>query len=462
MLLDPHTNGIPRSSREQLFALTSLAPGAERVPRTRECLRSWRAAGLQVRSFNHPDEITQLAALYDAEFVPVAETTIETFGRHFVPIHALLDWAAERDVPALVINSDIYLRTDARELDRVRRLSAGGLCYIVRHNYTGTLATAEPEPDGIDGFLFQGRDGAKFPRSIMSMGQPFWDYWLPPAFAERGAPLYSVEFPMAFHQNHPRAWSDGAWHRCALDFLRITGRPCADPSFEGCCAMGWHLRRQFDGKTVRIPKHPISIRDWVHRTFRGSAPKVMLELGAHNGEDTDWLARVPNATVHAFEPDPRNHPPARRNVVLHRAAIADRDGTGALVLSERGWGRPWTASSSIKRPKNHLARYDVTFGETIEVELVALDTFSRRHASGAIDFIWADVQGAEGEMIRGGRETLARTRYLYTEYSDDELYEGQVALDDILRLLPDFRVLELWPSDVLLANRRFERHHDGA
>ena len=123
------------------------------------------------------------------------------------------------------------------------------------------------------------------------------------------------------------------------------------------------------------------------------------------------------------------------------------------MLSREGWGREWTHSSSIKRPKNHLQRYPVTFGGSVDVQLVTLDSFHRRERLDIVDFVWADIQGAEGEMVRGGLETLARTRYLYTEYSDDELYEGQATLAEILELLPNFRVLELWPGDVLLENR---------
>ena len=59
-------------------------------------------------------------------------------------------------------------------------------------------------------------------------------------------------------------------------------------------------------------------------------------------------------------------------------------------------------------------------------------------------------------MIRGGQQTLAHTRYLFTEYSDDELYENQVTLREILEMLPDFRIMELWSDDVLLENRRLQ------
>jgi len=182
---------------------------------------------------------------------------------------------------------------------------------------------------------------------------------------------------------------------------------------------------------------------------------VFLELGAHDGTDTAWMAEVPDVVIHAFEPDQRNQQASRSNVVLHRCAVGDRDGSCPFVLSESGWGREWTYSSSIKQPKNHLSRYPVTFGDTIEVGVTTLDSFRREHGLGIIDFIWADIQGAEGEMIRGGRDALAHTRFLYTEYSDHELYEDQVSLQGILELIPDFRIVEIWPDDVLLENRRF-------
>jgi len=141
-------------------------------------------------------------------------------------------------------------------------------------------------------------------------------------------------------------------------------------------------------------------------------------------------------------------------VILHRAAISDQDGSGALIMSHRGWGQEWTHSSSIKQPKNHLHCFPVTFGDSVDVTMITLDTYYQEMNLGIIDFVWADIQGAEGEMIRGGQKMLANSQYLYTEYSDDELYKGQITLDDILDLLPYFRIVEVWPDDVLLENKR--------
>lgn len=440
--------------RETIYALTSLPPGPRNAALIRECLRSWRSAGLAVRAFNHPSEIPALARLYDVDFVPVSETTAAVFGRHFIPINAMVDWAVAQDAPALLINSDIALRMAEWELKRVRWLADGGLCYFVRYNHQGIPDHAWREPHGIDAFLFHGRDAVALPACFLSMGQPFWDYWLPYAFAQDGRPIYAVEYPAAFHRNHPTRWSGQNWQRCALEFARISGLLSGDASGEACLAMSARVREGFDRAKRSLPQRPPPIKEWVQQRFCDAGPKTFLELGAYRGDDTAWLAAIPGVTVHAFEPDPRNHPAPQPNVSLHRAAIAERDGAGSLILSREGWGREWTYSSSLKQPKNHLRQFPVTFGDAVEVDLVALDTFTRQHGLEVIDFIWADIQGAEGEMIRGGRETLARTRYLYTEYSDDEMYEGQPTLRDILAMLPDFRVLELWPDDVLLENRR--------
>ncbi|MEO8380958.1 MAG: FkbM family methyltransferase, partial [Acidobacteriota bacterium] len=438
-----------------VFALTSLSPSEQSIEVQRRSLESWREAGLHVRSFNHPSEIPTLAARYDVELVPVERTGLPVFGRHFIPINRMLEWAAAHDVTALVINSDIELRLAPWEMQRIRRLAEGGLCYFIRHNHDGNLAQASREPYGIDAFLLSGRNAGLIGESFLSMGQPFWDYWLPHMFAVKNLPLLCVDSPAAFHRRHVQRWSWEDWHRCGLEFARVTHQPDALETLESCVAMAARIRDQIDRARTLVTAQPFAIREWVEKRFRNAQPKTFLELGAHRGTDTAWMAQIPGVTLHAFEPDPRNDQPTRPNVTLHRAAIADVDGRSGFVLSAAGWGQVWTHSSSLKRPKHHLTRYPVTFGETIEVETVALDSAARRLGLDTVDFIWADIQGAEGEMVRGGLDLLRRTRYLFTEYSDDELYEGQSTLAELLALLPDYRVLELWSDDVLLENRAF-------
>ena len=439
-------------------ALTSLSPSERAVDAQQRAITTWRDAGMHVRSFNHPTEIAALTSCYDVEFVSVERTAFSVFGLHLIPINRIIEWAAEHDATVMIINADIELRLAPWALQRARRVAEGGLCYWIRHNHDDNLARATVEPFGIDAFLFAARDVGIVPDSFLSMGQPFWDYWLPYLFASQHRPLVCVDFPAVFHRRHAQQWSWNDWHRCGVELGRVIGRLGANQSMAACRAMEAHIRDTIGRARTRLSPRPFSIREWVERRFDDARAKTFLELGAHRGTDTEWLSCIPGVTIHAFEPDPRNEQPPRPNVTVHRAAVGDVDGRAAFILSESGWGQKWTYSSSLKHPKNHLTLYPVTFGETVTVDEITLDSFAQRNNIAAVDFIWADIQGAEGEMVRGGRELLRRTRYLYTEYSDEELYEGQSTLADILELLPDYRVIELWPENVLLENRGFREN----
>jgi hypothetical protein len=158
-------------------ALTSLAPGPDHQPRQQAAIESWRSAGLEVRSFNHPSEIAALTPAYDVSFVGVEQTAAAEFGRPCIPIKAMLDWATQHAVPVLLLNSDIEVRLTPFALYRLRMLGDAGLIYFVRFNHDGDLDRATPELWGIDAFLFHGRNATGFADSFLSMGQPFWDYW---------------------------------------------------------------------------------------------------------------------------------------------------------------------------------------------------------------------------------------------------------------------------------------------
>ena len=179
------------------------------------------------------------------------------------------------------------------------------------------------------------------------------------------------------------------------------------------------------------------LRNWIERL----QPRTIIELGAHTGQDTAWMAAIPGCAVHAVEADPRNRPPAELLARVHwtSAAISDRDGEADFWGSERANDRPYpcTESSSLRRPKEHLRIWpDVTFAaKPVRVQTITLDTFARD--LGPVDLVWADVQGAEDLMVRGGRETLARTSWLVVETSDREVYEGQLRSKEFLALLGD-------------------------
>ncbi|WP_439373314.1 FkbM family methyltransferase [Bradyrhizobium sp. DASA03120] len=199
----------------------------------------------------------------------------------------------------------------------------------------------------------------------------------------------------------------------------------------------------------------------------GNPSPVILDIGCNDGTDTKrFLELCPEARFYCFEPDPRavarfkkKIPPDLDNVSLFEIAISDRNGQIEFHPSNADAEvKEWDLSGSIRRPKNHLTEYEwVRFDQPISVETRRLDDWSSETNVNKLDLIWMDVQGAESDVIAGGRRTLSNTRFIYTEYSDRELYEGQLSLQAILELLPSFEVVRLYPraveGDVLLRNR---------
>lgn len=199
----------------------------------------------------------------------------------------------------------------------------------------------------------------------------------------------------------------------------------------------------------------------------GEEATVILEIGANDGQDSLRLAGAfPSATVHCFEPDPRALALLRRNALgdrirVYPIAISAADGaveffqsSGAPIGQEAEFPDGWHLSGSIRQPLLHLDTHPwCRFDSTIKVESLRLDTWSVQEGIDSVDLIWADIQGAEADLIRGGARALSATRYLYTEFDERELYAGQLGLAGLLELLPGWEVENMYEFDVLLRNR---------
>jgi hypothetical protein len=117
-----------------------------------------------------------------------------------------------------------------------------------------------------------------------------------------------------------------------------------------------------------------------------------------------------------------------------------------------------TLSGSLKVPKERLQAYPwCKFDRSIEVNVMCLDNFAKLWSIGKMDFIWCDVQGAEDKVVAGAQNILRQTRYFYTEFYNNEMYEGQLPLMEILNRLPggaaQWEIAALWPNDALFRFR---------
>jgi FkbM family methyltransferase len=193
---------------------------------------------------------------------------------------------------------------------------------------------------------------------------------------------------------------------------------------------------------------------------------VVVECGCHDGYHTGLMCNLGAQRARSYrhiavEADARIFWQAVRNVgervVVIQAAVSDQVGKAPFWLSS-GTKRTdrYAGSSSLNRPTGVTAAFNgLHFDSTVEVETVTLDSIFRDEKLDHVDFIWADVQGSEKRMIRGGlKECLPRTRYLYTEYGPGGWYEDDATLADIVGLLPGWKVVNDFGSDVLLMNEK--------
>lgn len=208
-----------------------------------------------------------------------------------------------------------------------------------------------------------------------------------------------------------------------------------------------------------------NIYSYLKQIFHNKKNLIVFELGVHIGQDTEKLIKQLNINKYfGFECDPRNIKVLKKknidkHINLIEKAISKDSGVANFYKSNgksKNSKRNNTASSSLFEPATELyKRWSWIFFESaILVETISLDDFCNNLDIKYINFIWCDIQGGEHDMILGGQNILKNTKYLYTEYSDAELYIGQKKLNDILNALPgDWNIIKDFKSDVLLENK---------
>ena len=113
-------------------------------------------------------------------------------------------------------------------------------------------------------------------------------------------------------------------------------------------------------------------------------------------------------------------------------------------------------SGSLCRPTGHLAYSPwCKFSTQIRVATVPLDVWAETYLpDGTVDFMWIDVQGAEGRVFRGGKNVLSRTRYVKAEAHVGEMYEGQPTEAEMAALLSGWTCLGRYGDDLLWQNQK--------
>lgn len=172
------------------------------------------------------------------------------------------------------------------------------------------------------------------------------------------------------------------------------------------------------------------------QTIRGLLPAnpIIFECGAYNGSDTYEMAvGWPDCQIYAFEPlahiysHLENRVGHLPNVKTIPTAIWDRVGVHTMFVSSGGS----TASSSLRRPKDHLSvNPHVIFQHQATVPVTTFDEFMRTEGVDRVDFLWLDMQGTEFESLAASPRTCSSASVIYAEVALKEVYEANVLYDE--------------------------------
>jgi FkbM family methyltransferase len=204
---------------------------------------------------------------------------------------------------------------------------------------------------------------------------------------------------------------------------------------------------------------------------------VIFDVGTFDGNDClEFLTIFKNPTIYAFEGDQRSIDIFKKHVKdapinLVETLLSNVDGFIDFYMSESDTRRHdryefeetcWSASSSIKKPKNHLNIFpDIDFPEAVKTKSQRLDTWIQDKDIELIDVMWVDVNGGEEEFLNGALNTINnKVKYLYIEFNgveDKKLYDECFTKEDIKRQLLNFEELGVFNfmgnfGNVLLKN----------
>lgn len=132
------------------------------------------------------------------------------------------------------------------------------------------------------------------------------------------------------------------------------------------------------------------------------------------------------------------------NCVFINVACGSEEGEMPMYVSHQNQGQ----SNSLLEPKLHLRQHpEVVFDDAEAVKVVRLDNLPIEKEK--YDMLAMDVQGFEGEVLKGATETLKHIKLIYTEVNRGQTYSGNMEIEEIDSLLgvQGFKRVEtFWPS----------------
>lgn len=132
------------------------------------------------------------------------------------------------------------------------------------------------------------------------------------------------------------------------------------------------------------------------------------------------------------------------NVRLYPFACGSEEAVVPMYVSHNNQGQ----SNSLLEPLLHIQQHpEVVFNDAEVVKVVPLDKLDVEKKD--YDFLMMDVQGFEGEVLKGATETLKHINIIYTEVNRGQTYKGNMEIYEMDAFLFEHgfvRKETYWPS----------------
>jgi FkbM family methyltransferase len=193
--------------------------------------------------------------------------------------------------------------------------------------------------------------------------------------------------------------------------------------------------------------------DSMGKIYRKIKPAAILDIGAHHGYTVDKLLDyAPGARIHAFEPTPdsaevlRRRMNRRSNVQVHEIALGDRTGIANFHLNVGDQTNSLLDNLSVGQSPYAPVQKHIS---QVQVQMMTLDEWAAKFEPDGMLLIKADVQGAEGLLVTGGKKTFSqRVAAFYTEICILPQYEHQTTLCDLNQTMVEefgFALFDIYP-----------------
>jgi len=171
--------------------------------------------------------------------------------------------------------------------------------------------------------------------------------------------------------------------------------------------------------------HEPALTKFLLTRFAAPAERNFIDVGANIGYFSCLMSKLagPSGKVLAVEPEPNNLKLLEQNlkinqltnVTVHACALGAKEGSAMLGLYK-----------PANRGRHSILDTDAK--STIEVRLRTLDDLAKSSASDATSWslVKIDVEGYEGFVLAGARETLPRIESLVMEFSPALLRRAKV------------------------------------